>query len=67
MLGSVEAFRARWIAPSQRRELLGRLPEAGRSALLVRQLEEMTRVHLDLWYAVPPMKGGRHHGAFTVH
>ena len=25
------------------------------------------RVHPDLWYAVPPLKGGRHHGEFTVH
>jgi hypothetical protein len=25
------------------------------------------RVHPDLWYAVPPLKGGRHYGEFTVH
>jgi integrase/recombinase XerD len=25
------------------------------------------RVHLDLWYAVPPMKGGHRHGELTVH
>jgi hypothetical protein len=25
------------------------------------------RVHLDLWYAVPPMQGGHRHGEFTVH
>jgi hypothetical protein len=25
------------------------------------------RVNLDLWYPVPPMKGGHRHGEFTVH
>jgi hypothetical protein len=24
-------------------------------------------VHPDLWYPVPPMKGGHSHGEFTVH
>lgn len=38
---TLEAFRARWIEPFRRRELLARLPDAGRSALLVRQLENM--------------------------
>ena len=39
---TIERFRARWIAPPERRDLLGRLPDAGRSALLVRALEDMT-------------------------
>jgi hypothetical protein len=26
----------------------------------------LPRVHLDLWYAVPPTKGGHQHGNFTV-
>jgi hypothetical protein len=25
------------------------------------------RGHLDLWYPVPPTKGGHHHGHITVH
>ena len=38
---TIERFRACWIAPPERRELLGRLPDAGRSALLVRAPENM--------------------------
>jgi len=38
---TLETFRARWITPSDRREMLGRLPDAGRSPLLVRSLEDM--------------------------
>jgi type I restriction enzyme R subunit len=38
---TLDAFRARWVNPAERRALLGRLPDAGRSALLVQQLEEM--------------------------
>ena len=38
---TLEAFRAAWVVPAQRQELLGRLPDAGRSAMLVRDLEEM--------------------------
>ena len=39
---NLEAFRARWITPQDRREMLGHLPDGGRSALLVRVLEDMT-------------------------
>ncbi len=38
---TLEKFRACWIEPHCRRELLARLPDAGRSALLVQQLEAM--------------------------
>ncbi len=38
---TLEIFRARWITPSDRREMLGHLPDAGRSPLLVRSLEDM--------------------------
>ena len=38
---TLENFRERWIAPSERHELLAQLPDAGRSALLVRALEDM--------------------------
>src|SRR5207244_2500258 len=56
---SLEQFRARWIVPPERRELLGRLPDAGRSALLVRALAEMTDFDLydvlaELGYGLAP-------------
>jgi len=35
---TLDAFRARWIHPAERSELLGHLPDAGRSALLIRSL-----------------------------
>ena len=34
-------FRGRWIHPALRRELLGHLPDAGRSPLVVQELEDM--------------------------
>jgi len=37
----LDRFRARWIQPPERKVLLASLPEAGRSALLIQQLEEM--------------------------
>lgn len=56
---SLEAFRARWIVPLERRAMLGRLPDAGRSALLVRALAEMTDFDLydvlaELGYGLAP-------------
>lgn len=56
---SLEAFRARWIVPAERREMLGRLPDAGRSALLVRALADMTDFDLydvlaELGYGLAP-------------
>jgi type I restriction enzyme R subunit len=38
---TLESFRENWVDPSRRRELLWRLPEGGRSAELIRTLEEM--------------------------
>ena len=38
---NIDSFRACWIHPAMRREMMGRLPDAGRSPLLVRELEEM--------------------------
>jgi type I restriction enzyme R subunit len=38
---SIEDFRSRWIHPAKRRELLGRLPDAGRSPMVLRELEQM--------------------------
>ena len=56
---SIEQFRARWIVPPERREMLGRLPDAGRSALLVRVLAEMAEFDLydvlaELGYGLAP-------------
>jgi type I restriction enzyme R subunit len=56
---TLERFRACWIVPPERRELLGRLPDAGRSALLVRALEDMTDYDLydvlaELGYGLAP-------------
>jgi type I restriction enzyme R subunit len=56
---SLEDFRARWIVPPQRRAMLGRLPDAGRSALLVRALAEMNEFDLydvlaELGYGLAP-------------
>lgn len=58
---TLESFRSRWIVPPERREMLGRLPDAGRSALLVRQLEEMTDFDLydvlaELGYGLAPKR-----------
>jgi type I restriction enzyme R subunit len=43
---TLEEFRTRWIAPAERRDLLGRLPDGGRSAELVRQVENMKEYDL---------------------
>lgn len=56
---TLEAFRKLWVVPAQRRELLGSLPDGGRSALLVQQLEAMNDYDLydvlaDLGYGISP-------------
>jgi type I restriction enzyme R subunit len=56
---TLEEFRTRWITPQERREMLGRLPDGGRSALLVRVLEDMTDYDLydvlgELAYGLDP-------------
>jgi len=56
---TLEDFRGRWVAPQDRSEMLGRLPEAGRSALLVRDLEDMKDYDLydvlaELGYGLAP-------------
>jgi len=67
---TLEAFRSRWITPAERRKMLGRLPEAGRSALLVRALEEMTDFDLydvlaELGYGLAPKRRIERADAFT--
>ncbi len=67
---TLEAFRSRWITPAERRRMLGRLPDAGRSALLVRALEEMTDFDLydvlaELGYGLAPKRRPERADAFT--
>jgi type I restriction enzyme R subunit len=56
---TLDAFRAKWVAPQERRVLIGQMPDAGRSVLLVRDLEEMQAFDLydvlaELGYGVQP-------------
>ena len=56
---TLEQFRTRWITPQDRREMLAQLPDGGRSALLVRALEDMTDYDLydvlgELGYGLNP-------------
>jgi len=67
---TLEAFRSRWITPAERRKMLGRLPESGRSALLVRALEDMTDFDLydvlaELGYGLAPKRRIERADAFT--
>ncbi|MBA2382632.1 MAG: DEAD/DEAH box helicase family protein [Chloroflexi bacterium] len=56
---TLDAFRTTWIAPSERRALLGSLPDAGRSAPLIRAVAEMADFDLydvlaELGYGLEP-------------
>jgi type I restriction enzyme R subunit len=67
---TLEIFRSRWIIPAERRDLLARLPDAGRSPLLVRALEEMADFDLydvlaDLGYGLAPKRRTERAEAFT--
>jgi type I restriction enzyme R subunit len=67
---TLDAFRAAWIEPPRRRELLGRLPDAGRSALLVQKLEAMDAYDLydvlaELGYGLAPRTRAERSHAFT--
>ena len=67
---TLEAFRALWIEPSRRREMLGRLPDAGRSAILVQKLEAMDDYDLydvlaELGYGLAPRTRTERVEAFT--
>jgi len=67
---TLEVFRGRWITPVERRKLLGRLPDAGRSALLVRSLEDMAEFDLydvlgELGYGLAPRRRPERAEAFT--
>lgn len=67
---TLDAFRAAWVEPPRRRELLGRLPDAGRSALLVQKLEDMDAYDLydvlaELGYGLAPRTRAERSEAFT--
>lgn len=56
---TLDAFRTTWIAPAERRALLGSLPDAGRSAPLIRAVAEMADFDLydvlaELGYGLEP-------------
>jgi type I restriction enzyme R subunit len=67
---TLDVFRAHWIVPRERKEMLGRLPDGGRSALLVQSLEEMTDYDLydvlgELGYGLNPQTCPERAHAFT--
>lgn len=67
---TLETFRVRWINPVERRELLAGLPDAGRSAFLVRSLEQMADYDLydvlaELGYGLAPRTRVDRADAFT--
>ncbi len=66
---TLEQFRARWITPQDRREMLGQLPDGGRSAFLVRALEDMSDYDLydvlgELGYGLNPRTSPERADAF---
>ena len=67
---TLDQFRTTWVNPSARREMLGRLPDAGRSPLLVRALSDMQDFDLydvlaDLGYGMLPRTRSDRADAFT--
>ena len=56
---TIDNFRKKWISPQERRAMIGELPDTGRSALLVRDLEGMQDFDLydvlaELGYGIQP-------------
>jgi len=67
---TLDEFRRQWIVQALRRELLARLPEGGRSAMLIRALEHMTDYDLydvlgELGYGLAPRTRPDRAEAFT--
>lgn len=67
---TLEMFRDRWISPADRQLMIGNLPDAGRSALLVRALGEMEDYDLydvlaELGYGMAPRTRPGRADAFT--
>lgn len=56
---TLEVFRERWTVPLERRDLMGKMPDGGRSPLLIRELEDMGEYDLydvlaELGYGMAP-------------
>lgn len=67
---TLEQFRAQWIVPQKRQTLLNRLPDGGRSARVVREVEGMADYDLydvlgDLGYGLAPKRRTERAEAFT--
>jgi type I restriction enzyme R subunit len=67
---TLEEFRARWVSPPQRNELLTRLPDGGRSAALVRELADMRDFDLydvlaEIGYGMAPKTRAERADAFS--
>lgn len=67
---TLDQFRRVWIDPRRRRSLIAHLPEAGRSAELIRQLEDMTAYDLydvlaELAYGMNPRTRSERANAFA--
>jgi len=67
---TLDNFRSRWVVPPERREMLGQMPDAGRSVLLVQKIEEMTEYDLydvlaELGYGMNPRTRKERAEAFT--
>jgi type I restriction enzyme R subunit len=63
-------FRSRWIVPPERKELLGQMPDGGRSVLLVQKLDDMIDYDLydvlaELGYGLNPRTRIERAEAFT--
>ena len=67
---TLDEFRSHWIIPPERQELLARLPDGGRSAILVQKLEDMGDFDLydvlaELGYGLAPRTRIERAAAFT--
>jgi len=67
---TIDEFRSIWVVPAKRHELFAHLPDAGRSPLLVRDLEEMNDFDLydvlaELGYGMAPKTRSDRADAFT--
>ena len=67
---TLEEFRSRWIIPSERREMLGQMPDGGRSVIVVQKLEDMNEYDLydilgELGYGLNPRTRAERAEAFS--
>lgn len=68
---TIDAFRRQWLDPAAREELMGHLPESGRSAVLVRALARMGDYDLfdvlaELGYGLAPRTRAERADAFAT-